>query len=239
MTRFLGLLVCSIVVSIAGAAQADTTIICPAGEVEVEIVDQLPVEWNIVPGVAELTDTRVDRRRGPDSLQCVYGTSGTLEIAAPRSETCTPAGFGFQCVSDRTGGFDEARGSRREREAETVARDFFAFSSRLTAESLNVLETVYADEVDYFGKLTKRSAILRDKKSFIARWPDRSYTIIPGSLDTDCRRGFCEVIGVVDFSTHSRARNARSEGTARFRLGLSMRDEVRVTLETSEVLTRR
>ena len=81
---------------------------------------------------------------------------------------------------------------------------------------------------------------MRDKKAFIARWPERNYVIIPGSLNTDCRRNnFCEVTGIVDFSTYSRARNATSEGTVRFKLGLSMLNHVRVTLESSEVLTRR
>jgi len=87
--------------------------------------------------------------------------------------------------------------------------------------------------------LKTRATILRDKKALIARWPVRNNVMVPGSLNTDCRRNnFCEVTGVVDFGTHSRARNATSEGMVRFRLGLSMLNEVRVTLESSAVLTR-
>ena len=163
-----------------------------------------------------------------------------MEIAAPRSENCTPTDFGFQCVTNRRGEFNSVSRSEREREAELVAQSFFEFSSSLTNESLNVLDTVYAAEVEYFGKLTARAAILRDKKAFIARWPERNYLIVPGSLNTNCgRNNFCEVTGIVDFRTHSRARNATSEGTVRFRLGLSMLNHVRVTLESSKVLTRR
>lgn len=239
MRRILGVLpLYFVLASMTGAAHADSTIECPLSEVEVELVDRLPRDWSVLP--TQLSDTRIERRRGPDSLQCIYDTAMILEISAPRSESCTPTDFGFECVTNRRRGVEAARGPEREREAELVAQSFFEYSSSLTINSLRALERVYAAEVDYFGKRTTRQAILRDKKAFIERWPERSYTIVPGTLNTNCtRNNICEVTGMVNYRTSSRARNATSEGAARFRLGLSMLSQVRVTLESSEVVLRR
>ena len=36
--------------------------------------------------------------------------------------------------------------------------------------------TIYESSVVYFGKVTSRQAVLEDKRRFVERWPQRSYT---------------------------------------------------------------
>lgn len=78
-------------------AHADTFISCPTEEVTTRIANPLPKGWTGSQAKARLTDTRVVERRGPDRLQCVYGTVGTLEFRAPRRERCVAFHSGFRC----------------------------------------------------------------------------------------------------------------------------------------------
>ena len=84
-----------------GSASADSFVRCPLREANTTIVDSLPLDWQVVEGKAQLTDTRVEGGRGPDRLQCIYGTSGILEIRGPRHEVCEAVRGGFRCRSGR------------------------------------------------------------------------------------------------------------------------------------------
>lgn len=87
----------------AGIASADSDIRCPAGEYNVQITDRVPRDWDVEAGTVRLTDTAIQSRRGPDILQCIYGTAATLEIRAPFGEQCEARRFGFHCVTRRPG----------------------------------------------------------------------------------------------------------------------------------------
>ena len=87
----------------AQTAAADSFVRCPVDEATTRIVDPVPRGWSARDGKARLSDTRVVRKRGRDTLECVYGKVGTLEIAAPRREDCRARKGGFQCKARRPG----------------------------------------------------------------------------------------------------------------------------------------
>jgi hypothetical protein len=127
-----------------------------------------------------------------------------------------------------------------ERNAIEAARNFFRATSRSNLQSMAFLGRVYPSRVRYFGTITPKAAVLKDKRKFMQRWPDRAYAIRPGSVSTSCvaSEHTCTVTGIVDWRAHSRARNRTSAGTARFQLTFCTRGYPHLVSEWSEVLAR-
>ncbi len=123
--------------------------------------------------------------------------------------------------------------------ARDAAHEFFAATSGSRAEALAYLDSVYAREVNYFGKPTPRATVLSEKADFVARWPDRRYDLRDGA-SVACRPdGRCVVDGLVDWRNYSAPRKATSTGTARFTLTFARRGGAMMLLgETSTVLER-
>jgi hypothetical protein len=84
------------------------------------------------------------------------------------------------------------------------ATDFvLALASRWSApneEAFRSLDELYADKVRYHGKLVPRQMVVLDQQRFAERWPERSYTIRPGSISTTCvdASEVCRVSGVMN-----------------------------------------
>jgi hypothetical protein len=103
-----------------------------------------------------------------------------------------------------------------EQRASNFISSLFAGWSSPNAQPLQALETLYADEVTYYGKVLSRDAVLDDKRRFVVRWPQRLYTIRSGTLLTQCDSGSlrCTVSGTVDWAAAKDAK--RSTGVASF-----------------------
>lgn len=108
----------------------------------------------------------------------------------------------------------------RDEELSTRARSFVtAIQSRWSDASstgLNWLDTLYAYEVDYYGKRLVRDSVVAEKRQFAERWPERAYKIQPNSMMALCGTSECVVTGNVEWEARSRARNAASSGMASF-----------------------
>jgi hypothetical protein len=84
------------------------------------------------------------------------------------------------------------------------ATDFvLALASRWSSpneEAFRSLDELYADKVRYYGKLMPRQTVVLDEQRFAERWPERSYTIRPGSISATCVEGSegCRVSGVMN-----------------------------------------
>src|SRR5690606_14480031 len=97
-----------------------------------------------------------------------------------------------------------------EARALEAAHAFFAETSRSRAETLAYLSSVYAPQLDYFGKPATRAAVLSEKADFVARWPERNYQLRRGA-SVACRTdGTCVVDGLVDWRNQSAPRKATS-----------------------------
>lgn len=85
---------------------------------------------------------------------------------------------------------------------------------------LPYLSSIYAPVVDYYGKPMTRESILKDKLSFMRRWPMRQTWLPPGEasprISCDNTSAECEITGVRDFDAVNAERGARSVGAVRY-----------------------
>jgi hypothetical protein len=92
-----------------------------------------------------------------------------------------------------------------------------------SAYALQLLNSVYAAQVSYYGATRTKQEVLQDKSKFSERWPQRHYRVRDGSLNTHCDAAIsaCNVSGIVDWEVGSTNRNTKSSGSASFIYGLT------------------
>jgi uncharacterized caspase-like protein len=90
------------------------------------------------------------------------------------------------------------------------------------AEYMDHVRRTLDDQIDYYGQLTSRADVIKDKEKYVARWPSRSYRVRTDSLRTTCdpAASRCQVAGLVDFSVSDPAKNRRTQGTSTFEYGV-------------------
>jgi hypothetical protein len=134
---------------------------------------------------------------------------------------------------------DKSSGSAEGRAME-AATEFFRSSTLSNSEAVAFLEEIYPPTLTYYGKVVSKEEALRDKTNFMKRYPERAYSIRPGTMTASCEasENRCTVTGMVDWQTRSPTRNATSSGSARFDLTFTADDKPIVLSESSEVLTR-
>jgi len=95
-------------------------------------------------------------------------------------------------------------------------RSLFASWSSPNAQALGALKGVYEGAVTYYDKVISREAVLDDKRRFVQRWPQRTYTIRPGTLIVQCGNDSlrCTVSGTTDWAAAKDVQ--RSAGAANF-----------------------
>lgn len=104
--------------------------------------------------------------------------------------------------------------------------------------ALKFTREFYADTVDYFKKRRPKSEILADKEAYFARWPIRRFTVDQTSLVARCTDGRCLVAGIYDYKVSSPKRGKTATGTSNFTYVLDLRDNYRIVMEDSEVISR-
>jgi len=87
--------------------------------------------------------------------------------------------------------------------------------SKDSASALAFMKGVYADEVSFFGNSVDKDAVLKEKAAFAQRWPERIYSVKPGSVTASCA-GKCEMSGVVEWFAGNRDTGKTSAGMAEF-----------------------
>jgi len=129
----------------------------------------------------------------------------------------------------------------RQRALEAMNAFFNAGSSdALTATSW--LSAHYAASVIFYGRPTSAGEILRNKRAFVTRWPERLYIPVTKDVIVNCSKDgrSCVVSGPVQFECRSLTRGAYSAGLASFSLNMDVSSEFpRIMGERSEVLVRR
>ncbi|WP_105009431.1 hypothetical protein [Rhizobium leguminosarum] len=89
--------------------------------------------------------------------------------------------------------------------------------SRDNSTALAFMHKAYEDQVTFYGKVVDRDAVMKDKATFAQRWPERIYSVKPGSEAAVCAEK-CDVSGVVEWFARSRERGKTSSGMAEFAL---------------------
>ncbi|MBY5739882.1 hypothetical protein [Rhizobium leguminosarum] len=87
--------------------------------------------------------------------------------------------------------------------------------SKDSASALDFMKNVYADQVSFFGTLVDKDVILKDKAAFAQRWPERIYSVKPGSVTASCA-GKCEMSGIVEWFARNGDTGKTSSGMAEF-----------------------
>jgi S1-C subfamily serine protease len=124
---------------------------------------------------------------------------------------------------------------------EQEAKDFVvALQARWSGpnrEALAGLEALYDDEVVYYGKLTKKNMIIKEKEAFVRKFPEREYK--PKNISISCSDRVCTVRGLVDFRAVDPVAKILSEGVASFEYQVIMSGVVlKIVVENGEVLSR-
>ncbi|MDR9808895.1 COG3904 family protein [Rhizobium hidalgonense] len=83
--------------------------------------------------------------------------------------------------------------------------------------ALAFMREAYENQVAFYGKIVDRDAVIKDKASFAQRWPERIYSVKPGSEAATCREK-CEASGIIEWFARSRKRGKTSAGMAEFAL---------------------
>ena len=81
---------------------------------------------------------------------------------------------------------------------------------------------LYARRVTYYGQVLTTAQVYANKRAFVRRWPDRRYSVVPGSVSKGCYAGKarCAVSVVLAYTARSEARDASARGFTRVTLAL-------------------
>jgi hypothetical protein len=90
----------------------------------------------------------------------------------------------------------------------------------------------------YYGKITKKDAVIKEKQAFARKFQEREYRPRE-AISISCTDRICTVHGVVDYRSVDPAAKIVSEGVATFDYQLIMSGTtVRIGMENGEVLSR-
>lgn len=131
-------------------------------------------------------------------------------------------------------------GSTASATAAQFATDYLARSgSDSGTPAIELVNSAYADQVNYFGKMVSKADVAIDKARYEMRWPVRSYGIEDNSMSAACAddQTACTVSGTLRYDVSSPERGAHGTGRSSFEFELAMTpDGPRIIAETSNVI---
>jgi hypothetical protein len=90
----------------------------------------------------------------------------------------------------------------------------------------------------YYGKMTKKDALIKEKQAFVRKFPVREYKA-KEPISVQCQKGVCMVDGFVDYRAIDPVAKILSEGVATFEYQLIVwGDTLKISLENGEVKSR-
>jgi hypothetical protein len=133
---------------------------------------------------------------------------------------------------------DRSKGAELEQQTKEFVSSVFALWSA-SDFSLRALDGLYADQVTYYGRTVKRPELLTDKEQFIARWPQRKYTIREASTISRCDGTTCTLTGSIDWASFNFSSLARARGVAEIEYRVDWSGAgPKIIYETSQVTNR-
>jgi hypothetical protein len=114
----------------------------------------------------------------------------------------------------------------------------FANWSSSNAQALRLLKDAYEDPVNYYDKVISREAVLDDKLRFAERWPQRTYSIRPGTLVVQCGDNSlaCTVAGIADWAAAKDAKRSRGAVNFYYTVHAGEKGLLKIAEETSKVV---
>ncbi|WP_296511652.1 caspase family protein [Rhodopseudomonas sp.] len=110
-----------------------------------------------------------------------------------------------------------------EQRAIEFATEYMSQSSGDASDFLAYERRSLDEQVEFYGKTMNRADVLREKEQYTARWPVRSYKLLPEATRTSCKdeQSKCQISGVVVFSASNPLTGKKSTGRASFEFGIS------------------
>jgi hypothetical protein len=126
------------------------------------------------------------------------------------------------------------------------ARQFLdEYMKRTEGETEQVLSYVrnnFGAEIRYYGKVVPLSQVVQDKRSYLNRWPQRSYTLKPDTMKIECdnARSTCLLTGELDYDVRDPRASRASSGSATYELRVTFSQAgPKVVEENGRTLVRR
>jgi len=106
------------------------------------------------------------------------------------------------------------------------------------ADVLAAVDELYQDDVNYYGKKTTKAGVLKEKRAFAQRFPQREYKPKDPVL-VSCRDETCTVHGEVDFRAIDPIAHVLSTGVATFDYEfVVVGAKLKIQMENGHVVTR-
>lgn len=145
-----------------------------------------------------------------------YFTSRTpvaVAAAVPEAKVPSVAGAGIKPATTMPS---------LEQRAVAFVNDDMNQSQSSAVDFLNYAQRSLDEKIDYYGKLTARAEVLKDKERYIKNWPIRSYRLLTETIHTSCDeiRSRCQVGGTLEFNLANPTNGRKSSGTSTFEYGI-------------------
>jgi hypothetical protein len=116
----------------------------------------------------------------------------------------------------------------------------FVATNSTNAEAIGYLQSKYADEVNYFGKISSKSAVLSDKMAFFRKWPQRNYSLKLDALKIDCAtEALCKSEGVIGWNVSGPQSTSLGSASFAFTWTAVERGNWKISIESSQVISRK
>lgn len=108
-------------------------------------------------------------------------------------------------------------------------------------EALAYMDNVFSDQTVYFNQTLTHAALMRAKRRFAERWPQRHFVVRKDNVSVSCdQTHLCTVWGLVDWHCSSPERHAKATGTSVFvfqvQNGQLVRDEDGFVIARGQIL---
>jgi hypothetical protein len=116
-------------------------------------------------------------------------------------------------------------------------RIYFQQWSSANGVALAYMSDVFPDQVSYFDKTLDHASLMKAKRHFAERWPERHFVERADSLNVTCdKQHLCTVWGLVDWECRSEQRGETTHGTSGF--SFQLQDGSAVIAEDGFVVAR-
>ncbi|QFU17903.1 nuclear transport factor 2 family protein [Microvirga thermotolerans] len=117
-----------------------------------------------------------------------------------------------------------AKADPRAEDAKNLTIRYLRSWSAATEDSLDATAAFYAPRVLFHGRLVNLRTLMREKRRFVRRWPERRYTPRQDTIQVACEGDACAVQALFDFSAAHPGRGRQAQGTGALQLAVTFVD---------------
>lgn len=201
----------------------------PPGEIR---LDYPASNIELLTGSEQVAEIRLDAQgremlmqgaKGSVQLPGALGTGMYFEIKPTQEDRKIIDGAFRLCIDSQQAEVKARPSIEHEQDSEAQLVRFFNQYlyewSQENSRALQSMEQAYGPSIEFYGNVISREALLREKRDFAMRWPERIYSARPDSFQVSCSGRVCTVATMIDWSAHSPSRGKTARGEAWYELG--------------------